>query len=251
MVQTLYNRLRGKRRIRILTLEAGTLSYEWKENLGFTSILCDGVDVSVTRNLSTALGALRLNDRPRFLWVDAICINQNDLEEKSKQIPLMRDIYASAKSVLLWLGSSFRGVETAFTVFSYLAQLALEKHPTGKPDTVTPEQFLANSIIMRPKHGSLIRQKELILATHDRNEMYIERFGLRPDLTHDERFRFGDDETWEAIDTLFGNSYFQRCWIVQEVAVAEVVYVICGPHKIHWDLSRLANEGRIYLILFC
>ncbi|KAH8726121.1 heterokaryon incompatibility protein-domain-containing protein, partial [Phaeosphaeriaceae sp. PMI808] len=39
------------------------------------------------------------------VWVDAICINQTDLEEKSAQVSMMGNIYAAAKCVLVWLGN--------------------------------------------------------------------------------------------------------------------------------------------------
>ncbi|KAL8684228.1 MAG: hypothetical protein Q9224_006507, partial [Gallowayella concinna] len=58
----------------------------------------------VTRNLVEALKHLRLEDRPRVFWIDAICVNQQDLEERSSQVLRMPDIYSSAKGVIAWLG---------------------------------------------------------------------------------------------------------------------------------------------------
>lgn len=49
------------------------------------------------------LARLRDPALPRFLWVDAICINQEDNNEKTDQVQLMTWIYASAKGVLVWL----------------------------------------------------------------------------------------------------------------------------------------------------
>jgi hypothetical protein len=96
----------------------------------------------------------------RFLLrVNSICINQEDQKEKSKQIPLMRDIYATAKSVLVWLGPSFRGVAAAFEVLPYLAMVGVERHPTGKPDTEKLEDILGGIIKERPKNGSIIQSQ--------------------------------------------------------------------------------------------
>jgi len=50
----------------------------------------------------------------RTLWVDAICINQNDVVERGHQVRLMRDIFSRAKRVVVWLGSS-RQVENCLT----------------------------------------------------------------------------------------------------------------------------------------
>ena len=67
----------------------------------------------VRPNLYSALCALRFHDRPRTLWVDAVCINQADEREKSAQIPLMRQIFEGAIRTLVWLGGSTSDSEPA------------------------------------------------------------------------------------------------------------------------------------------
>jgi len=59
---------------------------------------------NVTTNLDSALRYIRLPDRERVIWVDAICINQRDLQEKGSQVEMMRQIYTTAVQVLVWLG---------------------------------------------------------------------------------------------------------------------------------------------------
>ncbi|KAF2749513.1 HET-domain-containing protein [Sporormia fimetaria CBS 119925] len=58
----------------------------------------------VSPNLLAALKALRFADRDRYLWVDAICINQDNLEEKNHQVEMMSEIYGNAEQVCVWLG---------------------------------------------------------------------------------------------------------------------------------------------------
>jgi hypothetical protein len=60
--------------------------------------------LSVTVNCEIALKHLRLKDKSRTLWVDAICINQENEQEKNAQIPMMRNVYQNADRVLAWLG---------------------------------------------------------------------------------------------------------------------------------------------------
>ncbi|PMD53980.1 HET-domain-containing protein [Hyaloscypha bicolor E] len=77
------------------------LSYEWKSEEGSETVQCGSFSIAATKNLIRALKALRHPDKPRWLWVDALCINQEDIDEKSKQIPMMRDIYSGATIVLV------------------------------------------------------------------------------------------------------------------------------------------------------
>jgi hypothetical protein len=58
----------------------------------------------ILSNLRGALRQLRLPKEDRFIWVDALCINQLDHAEKSQQVPMMGKIYQSARSVVIWLG---------------------------------------------------------------------------------------------------------------------------------------------------
>jgi hypothetical protein len=229
-----------------MSLRYDALSYEWKKDKGLANITCGSTSLSITRNLAIALRALRHPVSPKALWANAICINQGDKKEKSKQIPLMRDIYATAKSVLIWLGPSFRGVASAFEVLPYLALVGVERHPTGKPDTERREEdILVGSITERPKHGSIIQsQTDCLFVTHDRDSILWHTIKRRSELDDDAIFRFDDYEAWTAIDKLFCGSYFQRSWIIQEVAVAEAVYMVCGSHNIYWDIFRMAFEGR-------
>jgi hypothetical protein len=80
--------------------------------------------LQITKNLNIALHALRrglLQDEHRILWIDAICINQSDSNEKTIQIGLMQNIYQSATRVTVWLGDpmpfSDRGLDALDVIF--------------------------------------------------------------------------------------------------------------------------------------
>jgi hypothetical protein len=79
------------------------LSYVWGKEGGPWGIWLDEHWFSTTRNLYLALNGLRYVDKVRTIWVDAICINQADIIEKGTQVKFMRNIYAAAKSVIIWL----------------------------------------------------------------------------------------------------------------------------------------------------
>ncbi|KAF7536873.1 hypothetical protein G7054_g4141 [Neopestalotiopsis clavispora] len=80
------------------------LSYVWGKPDKTRSISIEGSDVPITSNLHVALKALRHQSFERFLWADALCINQTDDVEKDEQICLMYMIYARASLVIVWLG---------------------------------------------------------------------------------------------------------------------------------------------------
>ncbi|KAJ8132119.1 hypothetical protein O1611_g1501 [Lasiodiplodia mahajangana] len=86
------------------------LSYVWGSKIAPTKIECNGYQVEITENLADALRHLRYQSESRHLWVDALCINQQDADEKSHQVALMKDIYAHAQEVDVWLGLDEEGI---------------------------------------------------------------------------------------------------------------------------------------------
>lgn len=98
------------------------LSYTWSGPVSQCSIIIGGVPLHITENLELALRHIRGPDRPKNLWVDAICINQNDNEEKSVQVLLMGDIYANAARTIVWLGEQSADSDMAMDFIHSLRQ---------------------------------------------------------------------------------------------------------------------------------
>lgn len=80
------------------------LSYAWESSECTKSITCNGTNLPITRNLHSALRHLRPSASHRYLWVDAICIDQTSTVERSSQILLMREIFHNAFQVIGWIG---------------------------------------------------------------------------------------------------------------------------------------------------
>lgn len=87
------------------------LSYAWGDPNITQVMICNDKPVQATVNLIRALRKIRLGlfrdsnrYRPSYLWVDSICINQEDTSERNSQVQLMRDVFADARRVLVWLG---------------------------------------------------------------------------------------------------------------------------------------------------
>ena len=82
------------------------LSYVWGCSDKRQSIFIDGCDLPITVNLHRALSCLRNHSFERILWVDSVCINQADEQEKERQIQLMAKIYGQANRVIVYLGEA-------------------------------------------------------------------------------------------------------------------------------------------------
>ncbi|KAF2731738.1 hypothetical protein EJ04DRAFT_442505, partial [Polyplosphaeria fusca] len=96
----------------------------------------------ITKNLDQALRKFRLKVDKRWLWVDAVCINQQHYHEKSAQIPLMGDIFRGAKRVLAWLGEGGRYEGNALQVLDRWSRIrAPPKECRGQGNTDEYDKF--------------------------------------------------------------------------------------------------------------
>jgi hypothetical protein len=80
------------------------LSYTWGNPGRHKTIILDGIEVQVRENLWQALCHLRSPNTELHLWIDAICIDQEDVLERNQQVSRMGTIYGMAKEVVVWLG---------------------------------------------------------------------------------------------------------------------------------------------------
>ncbi|KAI9667884.1 MAG: hypothetical protein M1821_000703 [Bathelium mastoideum] len=82
------------------------LSYVWGSAKRDVLTYCDGGVILITLNCEVALRRLRRKHRNRRLWIDAICIDQQNDKERNDQVPLMRDVYSRARTTIVWLGEA-------------------------------------------------------------------------------------------------------------------------------------------------
>lgn len=82
------------------------LSYAWNNGyqVADVRVQVNGQPVSIGHNLYTALRRIRDIERPVDIWVDSLCINQDDDAERTHQVNLMREIYGNSSEVVIWLG---------------------------------------------------------------------------------------------------------------------------------------------------
>ena len=82
------------------------LSYTWGTADPSVECICNGTVILLRDNLASALRHLRRPHSERYVWVDFLCINQQNEQEKDIQIPHMQTIYSRASGVMIWLGDS-------------------------------------------------------------------------------------------------------------------------------------------------
>lgn len=105
------------------------LSYVWGTPEPSQRVMVDAEGgrsqfLPVRDNLAGALRRIRDPTTPKALWVDALCLNQGDDEEKSQQVPFMAEIYRRAACVIVWLGPERDGSDSAMGMLRDLGEHA-------------------------------------------------------------------------------------------------------------------------------
>ncbi|KAF5536351.1 heterokaryon incompatibility (het-6OR allele) [Fusarium mexicanum] len=185
------------------------LSYTWNppymgdpayyEDTDVRYILLNGSKFAVKPNLYDALFQLH-HSYPRMLfWIDALCINQNDLHERKLQVGIMDRIFGGASRVVVWLGKPSDKLELGLQVAERIAVIA---------------STACKAIVREQRYPH----------THHLEEMK-EAYGLDP-LSFNEA---------DALVTLFSCRWFGRQWVIQEVALAGQIDIICNGMSVPFD----------------
>lgn len=162
--------------------------------------------MSITLSLYLALLKLRPRTGPaRILWVDSICINQNDLDERSSQVSLMRDVYHNARRVVVWLGQGTMAMYQAIKTLNTISQRYEE---IGTSDQVSSQTAQLHSPLME----RVDKQK------------------------HAGQFDFLQD--WKV----FESPWFNRTWVVQEAFNAKETIFYCGDCTLTLAMMLRVNK---------
>lgn len=123
------------------------LSYTWGTDERSNLVLVNGIHVGVTKDLQAALLALRQPGKSRVVWIDALCINQEDANERAAQVQQMGNVYRCAHRVIVWLGVELDGSSDVFEDMRWYqaVQASSEKGPT----MTTPCTSLSNLLERR------------------------------------------------------------------------------------------------------
>lgn len=103
------------------------ISYVWGDPDNRAPVQVGDAELRVTANLALALRYLRLSQNPRTLWADAICIDQSNIEERNRQVQLMKEIYSSCIRGLIWLGEASNATQKGIDSLARMKSLNLQR----------------------------------------------------------------------------------------------------------------------------
>jgi hypothetical protein len=103
-------------------LDYEALSYTWGDLNNTAFIQLNDIKFKVTSNPKSALQSLRHPNPVRVLWVDAVSINQANIEERANQVRKMGRIYIQARGVVAWLGPSSLASESTIDAMELLGR---------------------------------------------------------------------------------------------------------------------------------
>ena len=171
------------------------LSYCWGTEALTESIHLPSGTLAITKNLATGLRRLRYCDRPRHLWVDAVCINQQDNEEKGHQVAFMSQIFRNAECVSVWLGEGNAEIHAGIETVRRLADSAW-------------------------KYG-LSSDNPLFHAIQFTEKLWDKNNGISAAL-----LRLSRDIDYTSLNAFFAQAWFDRLWVVQEFVLASRVEIL-------------------------
>jgi hypothetical protein len=128
------------------------------------------------------------------IWIDAICINQKDLNERTAQVKLMGDIYRDATASISWLGTPSEDNHLAMSTISLCARYIRTAPGENGMDWLENEKELLCSPNFEPPQGQGLPR----------------------------------NEAWAAVARFLGRSYWTRIWIYQEIVLPAHIVMLCG-----------------------
>ncbi|XXG94923.1 hypothetical protein Hte_001182 [Hypoxylon texense] len=227
IVSLLYKPLVGSMPIRLLRLQPGqpgdeliaeliptsidevegqyeATSYTWGSPADPKRMTCDGLNVIIQKNAFNMLNDLRRTEQTRTVWIDAICIDQSNIEERASQVSIMHHIYRRAKRVVIWLGKpdDHSALSMTYAAGLHIAKLLGESRDLGDSATKDWEIYTQKSYFFELDEKRDPRQ-------HQTLGIALVKFVNRP--------------------------WFNRVWVQQEAALCRETRATCGDQEVGWD----------------
>ena len=200
------------------------LSYVWGDTNDRIPIKCNGEDLKITPSLHIALLQLRQGKEEHDIWIDQICINQDDVRERQQQVSLMREIYTLAERVIVWLGPADNDTPLVWSLLKELRKLRDFKAPEVYHLARSESRSLGSGIFDQSNHSQTSSSANIGSKS-------------LPDLPP------GAALEWKAMERFFKRPWFTRMWTFQEVVLSRDCTVYCGNYWILWSALSDACKG--------
>jgi hypothetical protein len=207
--------------------EYTALSYTWGPPDRTSLLIIDDEGISdptngetairITKSLETALLHLRHPADTITLWIDQLCINQDDIPEKNSQVPLMGVIYEKARDVLVWLGPA---KDESDHLLKFLKKVGKQASQAGLWNTDASMSGMARAF-------------EVSLSE------IVKPGSLGPGFTI----------PTESLRSFVNRDWWTRVWVVQEISVASSVKFACGAQRISYDRLLNALQFHAFYVL--
>ncbi|KAM7186387.1 Heterokaryon incompatibility protein (HET) domain containing protein [Rhypophila sp. PSN 637] len=235
------------------------LSYCWGEQNRRVSILVNGHSFYISRNLHAALKNILRQHEFRYggagevphlvMWIDALCINQDDTEEKNAQVPMMRDIYANGRRTHVWLGP--HNIWTALAFREIRMRAAWERERERSRDSQESGigwwrwRQIHQNRRSSSSHGQAVERQQQHSPT-SQNDYYYDEVAEEQDPTDGFLTRLiakAPVPIWLATSSVLSRPWFSRSWVVQEMATSKCITMVCGKYHMDWGNMEMAFKS--------
>ena len=201
------------------------LSYVWGDmRIRERDMVCNGRPIKITANLWAALRQIWAKWPEKKLWVDAVCINQEDTAERNGQVMMMGDIYKTAQCVIVWIGSEATSEGRDFCEAVKIVEAGRD---------LTPMSWRPSSIVDGDT-GNLWNTWKSEPLQHDYERRTIEHQFER--------------QVQACANHIMRRPWFTRVWTLQEVRLSTRAILLCGPHMADFKsvLSTLHRANDVF-----
>ncbi|KAM7213386.1 Heterokaryon incompatibility protein (HET) domain containing protein [Rhypophila decipiens] len=182
------------------------------------------------------------------MWIDALCINQDDTEEKHAQVPMMRDLYANGRRTHVWLGP--HNIWTALAFREIRMRAACERERERSRDSQESGigwwrwRQIHQNRRSSSSHGQAAERQQH--SPTSQNDYYYDEVAEEQDPTDGFLTRLiakAPVPIWLATNSVLSRPWFSRSWVVQEMATSKCITMVCGKYHMDWGDMEIAFKS--------
>ncbi|KAL1870710.1 hypothetical protein Daus18300_005030 [Diaporthe australafricana] len=186
------------------------------QSLAVTPNLLSALQMLASRSFSASASSPRqhtppllrgLSSRPQYFWIDAICVDQSNVSERNAQVAIMADVFRAAQGITIWLGPEDQFTADALDAVQAISPLMALTSPNSDPKARQAWKDISYTDFFGDIWYSRITE-----ATT----------GLQGSITHYQ---------WLGLLALLSRPWFQRAWVVQELALARQATILILAHR--------------------